>query len=135
MIGWAGPNGAGGQEWTLPKRYALFAGLVLVRPAAGRSLTPVLVGPDRDLRPAGAAARPATLLAATAVAVALLTVAVGTLVVGDRPSRLLSAVGDHLTGVPFLVLAGAGGGRRGWQGRYCRGPEMGVGPRYLRAAR
>ncbi|MFI1246195.1 hypothetical protein ACH4TY_05715 [Streptomyces anulatus] len=70
----------------------------------------MLVGPDRDLRPAGAAARPATLLAvlaATVVAVALLTVAGGTLVVGDRPSRLLSAVGDHLTGVPFLVLAGA----------------------------
>ncbi|WP_329158543.1 hypothetical protein OHA63_22360 [Streptomyces anulatus] len=98
----------------------------------------MLVGPDRDLRPAGAAARPATLLAvlaATVVAVALLTVAGGTLVVGDRPSRLLSTVGDHLTGVSFLVLAGAGGGRRGWQGRYCRGPEMGVGPRYLRAAR
>ncbi|MFH9237054.1 hypothetical protein ACH4KO_05695 [Streptomyces anulatus] len=70
----------------------------------------MLVGPDRDLRPAGAAARLATLLAvlaATVVAVGLLTMAVGTLVEGDRPSRLLSAVGDHLTGVPFLVLAGA----------------------------
>lgn len=36
----------------------------------------------------------------------------------------------------LLPSPGRGGrGRRGWQGRYCRGPEMGVGPRYLRAAR
>ncbi|MGQ4714949.1 hypothetical protein ACUN22_14810 [Streptomyces anulatus] len=91
-------------------QYALFAGLVVIRPVAARSLTPVLVGPDRDLRPAGPVARLGTLLAvlaATVVAVGLLTVAVGTLVEGDRLSRLLSAVGGHLTGVPFLVLAGA----------------------------
>ncbi|MFJ5046774.1 hypothetical protein [Streptomyces sp. NPDC088719] len=91
-------------------QYALFAWLVVVRPVAARSLTPVLVGPDLDLRPTGAAARLGALLAllaATVVAVGLLTLAVGTLFEGDRPSRLLSAVGDHLTGVPFLVLAGA----------------------------
>lgn len=34
-------------------QFALFAGLVVIRPVAARSLTPVLVGPDRDLRPAG----------------------------------------------------------------------------------
>ncbi|MDX3504892.1 hypothetical protein PV689_23485 [Streptomyces sp. ATCC51928] len=91
-------------------QYALFAGLVVIRPVAARSLTPVLVGPDRDLRPAGPAARLGSLLAvlaATVVAVGLLTLAVGVLTEGDRPARLLSAVGDHLTGVPSLVLAGA----------------------------
>ncbi|MGW6284178.1 hypothetical protein [Streptomyces sp. NPDC055107] len=91
-------------------QYALFAGLVVVRPVAARSLTPVLVGPDLDLRPTGAAARLGALLAvltATVVAVGLLTLAAGTLVEGDRPSRLLSAAGDHLTGAPSLVLAGA----------------------------
>ncbi|MEV5850853.1 hypothetical protein [Streptomyces anulatus] len=91
-------------------QYALFAGLVVVRPVAARSLTPVLVGPGRDLRPTGAAARLGALLAvlaATVVAVGLLTLAIGTLVEGDRPSRLLSAAGGHLTGAPFLVLAGA----------------------------
>lgn len=90
-------------------QYALFAGLVVVRPVAARSLTPVLVGPGRDLRPTGAAARLGALLAvlaATVVAVDLLTLAIGTLVEGDRPSRLLAA-GGHLTGAPFLVLAGA----------------------------
>ncbi|PCG86887.1 hypothetical protein CIB93_06685 [Streptomyces sp. WZ.A104] len=91
-------------------QYVLFAGLVVVRPFAAPSLTPVLVGPDRDLRPAGMAARLGTLLAvlaATVVAVGLLTLAVGTLVEGAPPGRLLSAVGDYLTGVPFLVMAGA----------------------------
>lgn len=64
-------------------QYALFAGLVVVRPVAARSLTPVLVGPGRDLRPTGAAARLGALLAvlaATVVAVGLLTLAIGTLV-------------------------------------------------------
>ncbi|MFC8621161.1 hypothetical protein [Streptomyces anulatus] len=91
-------------------QYALFAGLVVIRPVAARSLTPVLVGPDRDLRPAGPAARLGALLAvlaATVVAVGLLTLAVGILNEGDRPARLLSAVGDGLTGAPSLVLAGA----------------------------
>ncbi|MFD7384136.1 MULTISPECIES: hypothetical protein [Streptomyces] len=91
-------------------QFALYAGLVVIRPVAARSLTPVLVGPDRDLRPTGPAARLGALLAvvaATAVAVGVLTLAVGVLVEGDRPARLLSAVGDHLTGAPALVLAGA----------------------------
>ncbi|MFJ9106783.1 hypothetical protein [Streptomyces sp. NPDC102283] len=90
--------------------YALFAGLVVIRPVVARSLTPVLVGPDRDLRPAGRAARLRALLvvlAASAAAVGLLTLAVGVLVGGRPPARLLSAVGDHLTGAPSLVLAGA----------------------------
>ncbi|MEU5287525.1 hypothetical protein N7925_13515 [Streptomyces sp. CA-278952] len=90
-------------------QYALFAGLVVVHPVAARSLTPVLVGPDRDLRPAGAAARPAALLAVLAATV----VAVG------------------LQARYAVTRRAARAGRE----RYPRGPKMGVGPRYLRAVR